>query len=147
MKYRINAILPFLISFLITTAAISGDKFKPLSEISPYATRTTITSIPSTGNLSTTSIELPDPRINSDNSLKPETQSSETVDLQKVPTSAREVRMAQEIDNIFSSKQVEVKKPATHKAREQAKKRKKRQTKVKTVRDNIPQTAPAPDKK
>lgn len=145
MKYRINAILPFLISFLITTAAISGDKYKPLREISPYPTRKSITTIASTANETTTQIQQPPPEIQGDNALKNRID-NESVELHKIST-PQETQLAREIDNIFSDKKVEVKKPETHKVVKPAEKRKKRHAKVKAIMDSAPANAPAPDKK
>lgn len=133
MKYRMKAIIAFLIIAFISPIAIAGDKYKPLREISPYATITTIPTITSTANETSDPIVLPEDVI--DKAIKTP-QKNEEVQLQKIPT-VQETQMAKEIDNIFSEKNVEVKKPMTHKAKERAKKRKKRQTKVKTVRDNV----------
>lgn len=133
MKYRMKAIIAFLVIAFISPISIAGDKYKPLREISPYATIPTIPTIASTTNETSDPIVLPEDVI--DKAIKTP-QKNEGVELQKIPT-VQEAQLAKEIDNIFSEKKVEVKKPVTHKAKERAKKRKKRQTKVKTVRDNV----------
>lgn len=137
MKYRINAIIPFLISFLITTAAISGDKYKPLREISPYPTRKTITTIASTPNETTTQIQQPPPEEPENNAMKNQPKNEE-VELQNIPT-PQEAQLAREIDNIFSGKKtVAVKKPETHKVVERSVKRKKRHARIKAIMDSEP---------
>ncbi|MEK6745629.1 MAG: hypothetical protein AABY33_01165 [Pseudomonadota bacterium] len=130
---KLNPIIAFLVISVISSASVAGDKYKPLREISPYATISTIPTIASTTNETGDPIVLPEDVI--DKAIKTPAKDKD-VELQKIPT-VQEEQLAREIDNIFADKKVEVKKPSTHKERERAKKLKKRQTQVKTVRDNV----------
>jgi len=57
---KLNPIIAFLVISVISSASVAGDKYKPLREISPYATISTIPTIASTTNETGDPIVLPE---------------------------------------------------------------------------------------